>query len=561
VLLSENCTPKLLEPQFRAFETKHLSYTPQNRYSLQNIKDVYLRSAEVLNSGIRGNLKNVKLFSAIALIILLVASINYIILSTAISSRRAKEIGIRKTYGAGNNNIKNQVFSESILLAILVLPIALVLMKIAMPYAGKLFQTRLHVIDSNIITYISVYLLLTIFIGISSGLYTSTYLSRLKVLDILKNSINLGNRKHFFRSSMIVLQLLIFCSFVSSTLIIRSQYKYALKKDLGYYTSDILFIDIGRGFNGYSAFINNIKSNPNIIMAAGVMDGLPMQGSMNFMIPNFQDKNLKIQVEGLDVSFNFLKTMGITLLEGRDFSEDFGTDLTQSAIINETAVKQLSISDPIGKKIENHTIIGIVKDFNLHSIHSDIPPIEIMMTNKYIMQVVVHYKHETLNRILPMLGAEWKKAAPDRPFSYTTSEELIENLYSSEKNLSALVSIFALFTFLIAALGLFGLTLFVSRYRTKEIGIKKVFGSSVNSIIYSFLFRNLILVLLATALSVPVTFYFMTNWLNNFAFKTTINWWVFFASFIVATFVVLLTVLFHSYKAARINPIKALRYE
>jgi putative ABC transport system permease protein len=160
-----------------------------------------------------------------------------------------------------------------------------------------------------------------------------------------------------------------------------------------------------------------------------------------------------------------------------------------------------------------------------------------------------------------MLGAEWKKAAPDRPFSYTTSEELIENLYSSEKNLSALVSIFALFTFLIAALGLFGLTLFVSRYRTKEIGIKKVFGSSVNSIIYSFLFRNLILVLLATALSVPVTFYFMTNWLNNFAFKTTINWWVFFASFIVATFVVLLTVLFHSYKAARINPIKALRYE
>jgi putative ABC transport system permease protein len=561
VLLSEKCEPKLLERQFRAFETKHLSYTPLNQYSLQNIKDVYLRSGDVLNSGIQGNIKNVKLFSAIALLILLVATINYIILSTTISARRAKEIGMRKTYGAGSNNIKYQVFSESISLAILVLPVALILMKISMPYAGTIFKTQLHVISSNILIYISVYLVLTIFIGIASGIYTSTYLSGLKVMDILKNSTNLGKRKQYFRSSLIILQLVIFCSFISSTLIIRAQYKYALKKDLGFYTSDILFINLGRGFNGYSTFINNIKSNPNVIMAAGVMDELPMQGSMNFMVPNFQDKNVKVQVEGLDVSFNFLKTMGIMLIEGRDFSEDFGADLTQSAILNETAVKQLGISEPIGKKIEDHTIIGVVKNFNLHSIHSDIPPIEIMMTDKYIMQAVVHYKPGTLNSILPMLGAEWKKAAPDRPFLYTTIEELIKGLYSSEKNLTTLVSIFALFTFLIAALGLFGLTLFVAKSRTKEIGIKKVFGSSENSIVYSFLFSNLILVLVAAGLSVPLTFYFMTKWLNNFAFKTGIDLWIFFASFIVAAIVVILTVSIHSYKASRINPVKALRYE
>ena len=160
-----------------------------------------------------------------------------------------------------------------------------------------------------------------------------------------------------------------------------------------------------------------------------------------------------------------------------------------------------------------------------------------------------------------MLEAEWKKAAPDRPFRFTTIEDIIKNIYSSEKNLSTIVSIFALFTLLIAAFGLFGLTLFVARSRTKEIGIKKVFGSSEQSIVYSFLLNNLILVIVAALLSVPVTIYFMTKWLNNFAFKTQINWWVFVISFSVAAIVVLFTVFFHSYKASRINPVTALKYE
>jgi putative ABC transport system permease protein len=561
VLVSKDCNVKTLENQFRAFEVKNISEKPPFQYSLQNLGDVYMGSADVANAGITGNKSNVRLFSAIAFLIVLVAAINYIILSTAVSTGRRLEIGMRKTFGAINRSIKNQLLSESVLLALIVLPIALILMRITLPYAGKLFQTNLNIISSNIVVYISVYLSLTIIIGVVSGFYTSSYLSGLKVIDILKSTFHSGKRKQFFRSFLIVLQLVIFCSFVSGTLIIRSQYNYALNKDPGYYNKDILMIELGRDFKGYSAYINSIKSNPNVIMAGGVMDALPMQGRMSTMYPHFQDKTLKVQVEGLAVDYNFLQTMGIRLLEGREFSQDFGSDLKQSAILNETAVKRLGITDPLGKQIGNLTVIGVVKDFNLHSIHSDIPSLMIEMTDKYIMQVAVHYKPGTLNNILPMLEAEWKKASPDRPFQFTTIEDIIKNIYSSEKNLSTIVSIFALFTLLIAAFGLFGLTLFVARSRIKEIGIKKAFGSSEQSIVYSFLKNNLILVLVAALLSVPVTLHFMTKWLNNFAFKAQINWWVFVISFAVAAVVVLLTVYIHSYKASRINPVDALRHE
>lgn len=279
------------------------------------------------------------------------------------------------------------------------------------------------------------------------------------------------------------------------------------------------------------------------------------------MIPHFQDKTQQVKVEGMSVDYNFLKTMGISIIKGREFSEEFGSDLTQSCILNETAVKLLGITDPVGKQCMGQNIIGLVKDFNLHTIRTDIPPLMISMTDRYINQVAVQYQPGTLSTLLPSMEAEWKKTAPDRPFSYTTIEEIIESMYSSEKNLSTIVSIFALFTLLIAAFGLFGLTLFTARTRTKEIGIKKVFGSSEKSIVYSFLKTNSLLVLIAALISIPVTWYFMNRWLNGFAFHTTINWWVFAVAFVVAALVVLLTVLYHSWRASRINPVEALRYE
>ncbi|HET6557440.1 MAG TPA: FtsX-like permease family protein [Prolixibacteraceae bacterium] len=561
LLLSPDADPNILQQQFRDFEKKHLGEKPIKNYSLQNLSDIYLGSSQVLNAGITGKMSNVRLFSAIAALIVLVAALNFIILSTAVSTGRSKEIGIRKTSGASINSIKIQLLIESVLLSFLVLPLALILARTGLPYAGMLFQTKFEIIPSNILFYCLIYLGLVLFIGIASGLYTSAYLSRLKVMDVLRNTPISGNKKQVFRSSLIVIQLVIFCSFLASTLIIRSQYQFALKKDLGYSNKDIVLVDFGRGFKEYSTYINNIKANPNIIMAGGTMEGLPMMSSMTMMIPNFQDNNQKVEVEGMSVDYNFLKTMGMLVLDGRDFSEEFVSDITQSAILNKTAVNRLGISDPVGKKIGNTLIIGVIDDFNLHSIRTDIPPLMITMTNRYINQVAIRYQPGSLNTLLPFLEKEWKKVAPDRPFSHSTIEEMIEKLYSTEKNLSIIVTIFAMFTLLIASFGLFGLTLFIAQSRTKEIGIKKVFGSNSNTIIYSFIKENLLMVFIASALSVPVTIYVMTKWLNNFSYHTTISWWVFFVAFATAAMVVLSTVFIQSFKASRINPVEALRYE
>ena len=562
IVLSKDADAAELDVQFEAFEIKHISEDPHVHYSLQNLSDVYLKSADIANTGMTGDIKNIRLFSTVALLILLIATINYIILSIAVSTGRAKEIGIRKTAGASIARIRNQVLSESIILSLLVLPVALLFMWLAKPVAEKLFQTSLEVIRANMVIYISFYLLLTILIGITSGLYASSYISRMKVLDVFKQQVSFGGKRKIFRSSLIVIQLVIFCSFVSGTLLIRSQYQYAISKDPGYHNHDILQIDLGRDFGGYEAFLNGISSIPDVRLAAGTMHGLPMSGWSTYMQPHFQDKDVKVKMEGLAVDYRFLETMGMTILEGRSFSTDYGSDLEHSVILNETALRELGIEDPIGQFLYDSTaIIGVVKDFNLHSLHTEIPPLVISMTDKYLHYILVHYRSGTLGDIIPNLEAEWKKVEPDRPFSSTTIEELFEEAYASEKNMGTILSIAALFALLIAAFGLFGLTLFVARSRTHEIGIKKVFGSSEQVIVYSFLRSNFLMVVVAGLLSIPVTLYFIGKWLNNFPYRVGIGWWVFVIAFLIATFVVLLTVSIHSIKASRINPVDALRYE
>jgi len=565
ILLSGNDEATLLEDQFEAFEKKYIGEDSPYHYSLRNLSDIYFKSNDLIGAGDLGNIKNVRLFSAVAFLIVLIAAINYIILSIAVSTGRAREVGIRKTAGASVARIRNQLLSESILLTLLVLPVAILLIWLTLPSAEKLFQTSLGIIPGNIGIYIPVYLLLTLFIGISSGIYTSSYLSRLKVLDVINQKLTYGKRRKFFRSSLIIIQLVIFCSFVSGTLIIRSQYQFALKKDPGHHNKQIIQVNLGRNFKNYAAFLNEIKTIPHVIMAAGTSKGLPYPGRGGFMQPHYQDKEVKIKMASFAIDYNLLETMGITIVEGRDFSMDFGSDLTHSVILNEMAVNKLGIIDPIGQmmgdEVVERIIIGVVKDFNLNSIHSEIMPLYITLTDRYISYILVRYRPGTLTELIPALESEWEKVEPDRPFSYSMIEDLFLEVYSSEKKLSSILSISALFALLISALGLFGLTLFTARSRTKEIGIKKVLGSSGNAIVYSFLRSNIIMVIAAALLSVPITLYFMLKWLDNFPYKVGIGWWIFVVAFVIAAIVVLSTVIIQSLKASHRNPVDSLRYE
>ena len=562
LLLDKNNSGDSLNEQFRSLEKEVFGNEDKYDFSLQCLTDVYFGSQDI-NSGLpQGNLKNIRIFSAIALLVILIASLNYIILSTAVSTGRSKEIGIRKTNGAGAKSIRRQLLNESVILAVLVLPVALFLAWMGKPYAAELFQTKLLILKSNIFIYVAIYVALTLLIGLVSGLYTASFLSKLNVISILNNSVRAGKRKTHVRSALIVLQLVIFCIFVSSTLIIHSQYKYALEKDPGYYNKDVLFVDMGMNSQSSKAFTNSIKAYPDVLAAGGAIDALPMTTFFPYPMELPGDKSKKIPIELLAVDYNFVEAMGIQIIDGRGFSQELGDD-ENSYVLNENAVKALGLTDPVGKKIDvvNGTVIGVARNFNLHSLHSEIPPLLMVASDDFAQQVAIHYKAETLGNVLPLIKSEWQKIIPDEPMNYKTMDEFLKEVYTEEKNLSVIVSVSAFFALLIASFGLFGLTLFIMKSQTKEIGIRKVCGSSGQGIVLSFLSQNFIMVIVATLLSIAPTILVMNKWLSNFAFKTGISWWVFVITFVFASIVALSTVLFHSYRASRINPVEALRYE
>ena len=560
VLISKGSNISSIDDQFKSIEKKYLPDWLLNHYHLQKLSEVYLKSDDIQNSGIQGNLKSVRLYMFVSILILIVATINYIVLSTVVSSGRTKEIGIRKTFGAKISNIRYQLLSESVTSSLLVLPFVFVIMHFVLPHSQELFNTKLNFISSNLFLYIAVFIFLTTLVGISSGFYTSLYLSELKVNDILKNSVHSGKNRNHFRSTLIVIQLVLFCSFASGTLIIRSQYNYALSKDPGFFNKNVLLISPLPPDKRYAILVENIKSIPNVLSAAGIFDDLPMTNSATSIIPGYIDKEKKIPVESFSGDYNFIKTLGIQLVTGRDFSKEYGGDMTQSIIFNETAVKDLEIPDPIGKVVMGKTIIGVVKDFNLHSIHSKVPPLEISLTDEYIRAIAVNYNSGTLNDILPKVEQEWKKIYKI-PFRYRTIEDAISGLYSNEKKLNVIILILTILILVISSFGLFGLTLFIAKTKVKEIGIRKIFGSAEQQIIFLNLKGYLILVLIASVISLPLTLIFIRNWLSNFAFKVQINWWIFLITAIIAGLIVFLTLISHSIKISRVNPLDAIKCE
>lgn len=393
-----------------------------------------------------------------------------------------------------------------------------------------------------------------------SGLYTSSFLAKLNVISILNNSTQTGKRKSYIRFALIVMQLIIFCSFVSSTLIVQSQYKFALNKDPGYHNRDVLFINMGENSEKSKVFINGINDFPNVISAGGAIDALPMTSFWPYPMELPGDKSKKIPIELLAVDYNFIEAMGIQVLEGRSFLPG---DDENSYVLNENAVNALGLTDPIGKKIDvvDGTIIGVVENFNLHSFHSDIPPLLIVASDNFAQVVAIRYKAGTLGNVLSTIKSEWERVLPGQPLDYKTIDDFLKEVYSEEKNLSVIVSLSAFFALMIASFGLFGLTLFIMKSQTKEIGIKKVCGSSGKGIVMSFLSKNFIIVTIAMILSIPPTILVMNQWLSNFSFRTEIKWWVFALTYMIATIVVLITVFYHSFRASRTNPVEALRYE
>ncbi len=566
ILVDSKSKKDAIVSQLPTFEEKHLDnrMALTRDFQLHSFNDFYLHSSDIANiaqGGRTGNAKNVRLFSIIAILVVLVAIVNYIILSTAVSTLRAKEIGIRKTNGASNSLLQKQFFGESLMIAILSVPFALFLAWLAIPAAGKLFDTRLELMSSNVIIYILIYLGIALLVGIASGLYSAGHLSRIKVIEVFKKQQTSNHNTISLRSALVAFQLVIFCTFVTSAMVVRSQYRYSLNRDMGFDAQNVLLVDIPSR-NQYVPLLDKIRNCPYVIHAGATTDAIPT-GNFTTQMANCENNpNELLKMEYFGVDYQFLEAMGITPIEGRLFSEDYSND-DNCVVINETAVKQLGIVDPIGKIIRSRgkTIIGVVKDFNLHSIQNTIPPLNIELTKKYMSQIAISYQPGTRVQVIQQVESIFKELYEDRTPSYYEVADIYAHMYAAERNLSNIISLAALFTAIISALGLLGLTLFDARSRTKEIGIKKAMGSSSLDIIFALGKKNTILVLVANVISIPISYIVINRWLENYAYKTPIYSWIFIITGIVTLIITTLTISWQSWKAANKNPVEALRYE
>ena len=564
LLLPENYDPAKLEAKFPEFEATYIPEESKIKFRLQSLKDVYLRSSHLVNNRTAtGNIKNVYIFSLIGFLILVIASINYTILSTARASTRSKEIGIRKVTGAGRKTLVRQILGESIITSFISLPLALLLAHLLLPSVNQLFRKDLAFQLTENWHFIAGFILLTLLVGLMSGSYLAFYLSSFKPVDVLKSKINTGINKSVYQKILITIQLVIFIVLLLGTGIIFRQIRYVQNKDMGFNREGLMTIyhDDDEFRKRYFSFKNEVIKHPGVLNVSATMFGPPYNGGMQWEIPLKDNPDEIVRVEGLAVDFNYIETLEFTLLAGRAFSEEYGSD-SSAIILNETAVKKLGIDDPVGEVIQDRTVIGVIKDFHLHTFHSEIMPMVIdIMDMKYSHDVVIRIDPENVSNTIAFIEEKWKEFAPDSPFEYSFFNDALEALYDDEKRFGKIISLSTLIAVFIACIGMFGLSLFIGEQRIKEIGIRKVFGSSSTQVVMLILKQYMLMVLIANLVAWPVAWYVMNRWLQNFAYRTKFEIWLFFAVAALSMIIVLATITFQTVKAAQTNPSETLKFE
>ena len=579
VVLPEGYDPKKIEARFPAFLDQYMH--PQGEPAgfkasktthlfLNRITDIHLFSHLDYEAEENGDIKRVYVFSVIALFILLIACINYMNLSTARSVLRAKEIGIRKTVGAQRKEIIAQFLAESVLMSWLAFFLAFGLTAMLLPWLNKLSGQELSI---NILLRWEVLLpvILTPFIvGIISGIYPAMFMSSFQPVKVLKGVFRVrGNIS--LRKVLVVVQFAISIILIINTAIVFRQLKYMQQKSLGFNKDHIVTMNYpATAFNNqYESFRNELLQNngiKDVARSSRIPSGrlLDAMGTAVFAGDSAQPVNVDIKF--LSVDYRFIPSYGIGMAAGRNFSQDFPTDST-GFVLNETGAKMLGwkIQDAVGKRIVyggiKGSIIGIMHDFHFESLHQQIVPLILLpLTNNY-NAISVKLSGNNIAGSLAHLENTWKKFLPETPFDYTFLDDRFGKLYASEQKQGTIFTVFAGIAIFIACLGLFGLSAFTISQRVKEIGIRKVLGADVSNIVTLLSADFMKLVIVAAVIAFPLAWYMMHQWLQDFAYRTSIQWWLFMAAGIIAAMVAFMTISFQTVKAASANPVKNLRTE
>lgn len=541
----------------------------ENEYKLQNIKDMHFHSGHLqyyLN--LRGNIKNVYFFTLIAILILFIASINYIIISTARSTQRTIEIGIRKVVGAGRKNLLKQIMSESVLFSLIAFPLAIMIAELLLPTMNRLLDKEMIISYFNNWKFVCGMILITLFIGVISGSYLSMYLSRFKPENILRKRFTNINTRGFLRKILISTQLTIFIVLFIFSEIIYKQLRFIEKSNPGFTTSNLLIVKAPHDHNltSCAGFVNEINNHSDIICVSEVSSGIFTNASIINTLSNPDSPDNNKRIFGLSADYNFINAYGFKILNGRAHSIEIPTD-SDAIVLNQTAVKELELYNPVGKYVMSDTIqlkiIGVVEDFNIGSLHEKIPPICISIKSsiRMVCHVAVKTNKAVSKDLLAFLENKWTKSGPPGPFEYTYLDKEFDNLYEKDRNFGNTIKLFTILTIIIASLGLFGFSTLMSKQRTKEIGIRKVFGASVSELVGLINKEFIILVIIANLISVPISIYFSKTWLENFAYQTSIGIIPYLFSAFITLLLVTITLGYNSIKTANCNPADSIRHE
>jgi putative ABC transport system permease protein len=536
---------------------------------LQPLTDIHLRSdftgTSQLEAG--GDIKTVYIFMAIAIFMLIIACINFINLSTASASKRAKEVGIRKVLGSDKKQLIYQFITESFLAIVIAVVLAIIIFAFVFPVFNELSGKSLtlsHLLRPEVLALIAGF---SLFIPFLAGGYPAFFLSSFTPIKALKNKFSgLGGSKGI-RGGLVVFQFVISAVLIVATIVVEQQMRFIQNKELGYDKDQILIIS-----NAY-LLGDNTQSLKNELLTDPRVESIsqsaftPAGKSNNSMSGIYIGDQYMRRMFGYDIDTNYIPTMGMELISGRNFSEEFGIE-SDKVIINESAAKALGFNnDALGKTFSRDTnngkqkltVIGVIKDFHFKSLKQDIDPL-FMLNNPY-GGLIVKTKGQNMAGIIEKANAAWLTYNSKEAFEYFILDDAYNNIYITEKNIGNTLSIFALLTIFVACLGLFGLVTYTAEQRIKEIGIRKVLGSSVAQIVALLSKDFLKLVLVSFVIAFPLAYYLMNAWLQDFAYRVTLSPWVFMLAGVTTLVIAFLTVSFKSIQAATVNPVKSLKAE
>ena len=571
LLLKPGTDPKAFTAKLPAFVNFHTGKALMEgqmsvTFSLEPLRSIYLYSKR--DDSKTGKIYDVYIFSLIAIFILLIACINFVNLTTARSAERAKEVGIRKVVGAEKLQLARQFLGESILISLLAFIIAVLLSALLLPLFNDLAGKQVSTPFFYHPLYIVSLLLLAIAIGFIAGFYPALILSSFKPVIVLKGRFSAGTKGILLRKALVVVQFTISIILMIGTIIVYTQLRYMRNQDLGFNKDQTIVIDTNQDKNK-NAFKQSLAGVPGVL-STSFSSAVP-GGGISTAYSKVQNKAGDMQISSLDiyfVDFNYIDQYKMKLIAGRELSKEFGTDTTQAMVINETAARLLGYNAPaeaVGKNFDQWgrkgKIVGVVKDFHYQALQQPIRPLSMRIEPGAYQLLSVKVAANNLPATLKNIEAKWNQVIPNRPFDYTFLDESYDKQYRAEDRFGSLFFNFAILAIFISCLGLLGLASYSTIQRTREIGVRKVLGASVSNIINLLSFDFLKLVLISFIIASPVAWISMHKWLGDFAYRTSLSWWMFIFAGIAAIVIAFGTISFQAIKAAIANPVKSLRSE